>query len=99
MTRVCELTGKRPAVANNVSHSNRKTKRRQLPNLQKRSFFSRVLEKSFTLRVSTNVLRTIDKLEGFDKFMLSRKDRHAQLFSDDAKKIRREIRKAAAEAK
>lgn len=62
MSKVCELTGKRPIVGNNVSHSNRKTKRRFLPNLIKKQFYIPELDKTVTLKVSTKALRTIDKL-------------------------------------
>ncbi|GAA5222186.1 50S ribosomal protein L28 [Membranihabitans marinus] len=62
MSKVCELTGKRPIVGNNVSHSNRKTKRRFLPNLIKKKFYIPELDKTVTLKVSTKALRTIDKL-------------------------------------
>ena len=47
MARVCKITGKRPLVGNNVSKSNRKTKRRQLPNLQSKRIFVPELGKTF----------------------------------------------------
>lgn len=62
MSKVCQLTGKRPIVGNNVSHSNRKTKRRFLPNLQKKSFFVPETGNWVTIKVSTSAMRTIDKL-------------------------------------
>ena len=62
MSRVCQLTGKRPIAGNNVSHSNRKTKRRFLPNLQKKRFFIPELDRWVTLKVSSHALRTINKL-------------------------------------
>lgn len=62
MSKVCELTGKRPIAGNNVSHSKRKTKRRFLPNLQKKRFFIPELDKWVTLKVSTSALRNINKL-------------------------------------
>ena len=61
MSRVCEITGKKVMVGNNVSHSNRKTKRKFLPNLFKKKFYLAAEDKWITLRVSANVLRTIDK--------------------------------------
>ncbi len=61
MSRVCELTGKRPITGNNVSHSNRRTKRRFLPNLHKKRFFIPELDKWVTLKVSSTALRSIDK--------------------------------------
>jgi large subunit ribosomal protein L28 len=61
MSKICQLTGKRPIVGNNVSHSNRKTKRRFLPNLQKKRFFMPETGEWITLRVSTQAIRTINK--------------------------------------
>ena len=61
MARVCEVTGKRPIVGNNVSHANNKTKRRFLPNLQRRRFWVESENRWISLRLTTNALRTIDK--------------------------------------
>ena len=61
MARVCQLTGKRPQVGNNVSHSNNKTKRRFLPNLQKKRFYIPEEDKWVTLKVSASAIRTINK--------------------------------------
>jgi large subunit ribosomal protein L28 len=62
MSKVCELTGKRPVSGNNVSHSNRKTKRRFMPNLQRKKFFVPEWGEWIELRVCTQALRSIDKL-------------------------------------
>lgn len=62
MARVCQITGKSPMSGNNVSHANNKTKRRFLPNLQSRRFWVESENRWVRLRVSTNALRTIDKL-------------------------------------
>ncbi len=62
MSRVCDLTGKRPITGNNVSHSNHRTKRRFLPNLQKKKFYVPETGKWVTLKVSTSAMRTINKL-------------------------------------
>ena len=61
MARVCQVTGKRPQVGNNVSHANNKTKRRFLPNLQKKRFFIPEENKWITLNVSTKAIKTISK--------------------------------------
>lgn len=61
MSRVCEITGKKVIVGNNVSHSNRKTKRKFYPNLFKKKFFLESENKWVTVKVSANGLRTIDK--------------------------------------
>jgi large subunit ribosomal protein L28 len=60
MARECQLTGKKPLTGNKVSHSNMKTKRRFLPNLQKKSFFIPETGKSVQLSVSTSAFRNID---------------------------------------
>ena len=62
MSRVCQLTGKRPITGNNVSHSNRKTKRVFAPNLHKKRFFIPETGKWITLKISSTALRTINKL-------------------------------------
>ncbi|MEZ4949918.1 MAG: 50S ribosomal protein L28 [Saprospiraceae bacterium] len=62
MSRVCQLTGKRPITGNSVSHSNRKTKRRFIPNLQKKKFFIPETGEWITLKISAKAIRTINKL-------------------------------------
>ncbi len=62
MSKVCQLTGKRPITGNNVSHSNRKTKRRFLPNIHKKRFFIPELNKWVTIKVSAKALKNINKL-------------------------------------
>src|SRR5215212_7870274 len=62
MARVCQVTGKRPMVGNNVSHANNKTKRRFLPNLQYRRFWVEGENRWVRLRVSNAALRLIDKV-------------------------------------
>jgi large subunit ribosomal protein L28 len=61
MARRCPLTGKRPNVANKVSHSNIKTKKRQLPNLQRKRLWLEDEQRFVTLRLSTRALRTLNK--------------------------------------
>ncbi len=61
MARVCQVTGKVPMGGNKVSHSNIKTKRRFLPNLQKKRFYLAEEDKWITLKLSTNAMRTINK--------------------------------------
>ena len=62
MSRVCKITGKKPLVGNNVSHSNVKTKMRQLPNLRKKRFFDESTGLWITLKVSASAIRNINKL-------------------------------------
>lgn len=62
MSKVCQLTGKRPITGNHVSHSNRKTKRRFLPNIQKKRYFIPETGEWVTLKVSAKAMRNINKL-------------------------------------
>ena len=61
MARVCEITGKKPMSGHNVSHANNKTKRRFLPNLQRRRFWVESESRWISLRLTNAALRTIDK--------------------------------------
>ncbi|MBT3301899.1 MAG: 50S ribosomal protein L28 [Bacteroidetes bacterium] len=61
MSRVCQLTGKKVLVGNNVSHSNKRTKRKFYPNLQVKKFYIPELDEYITLKISTSALRTINK--------------------------------------
>ena len=62
MARVCQVTGKTPIGGHKVSHSNIKTKRRFLPNLQKKRFYLAEEDKWITLKLTTDAMRTINKL-------------------------------------
>ncbi len=61
MARVCQVTGKKPLTGNSVSHSNIKTKRRFLPNLQTKRFFFTEENRWITLKLTTEGIRTINK--------------------------------------
>ncbi|RPI17087.1 MAG: 50S ribosomal protein L28 [Ignavibacteriae bacterium] len=61
MSKVCQLTGKRPLTGNNVSHANNRTKRRQLPNLQSKRIWIPEENRFVTLKISTRALRTLKK--------------------------------------
>lgn len=65
MSRVCQVTGKRPIVGNHVSHANNKTKRRYLPNLQYRRLWVESENRYVKLRLTNAGLRLIDK-KGID---------------------------------
>ena len=66
MSKVCQLTGKRPISGNNVSHSNRRTKRRFVPNLQKKKYYIPEINKWVTLKISARAMRNINKLGLFE---------------------------------
>lgn len=61
MSKVCEITGTRPLSGNNVSHANNKTKRKQLPNLQKKRIWLEEEKKWVTVKLTTKALKTLDK--------------------------------------
>jgi len=68
MSKVCQVTGKRPITGNNVSHANNKTKRRFLPNLHDHRFWVESEKRWVSLRVSSAGMRTIDK-KGIDSVL------------------------------
>lgn len=95
MSRKCELTGKAPLTGHKVSHSNRKTKRRFLPNLVNVTMLSDALKRSVKLRVSTNALKSVDHRGGLDAFLAKAKD---DTLSKKALGLKRELAKKLAEA-
>ena len=95
MSRRCELTGKGPLVGHKVSHSNRKTKRRFLPNLLNVTLMSDSLGRSVRLRISANALKTVDHRGGLDAFLLAAKDGE---LSPRALEIKRQVAKKRAAA-
>jgi len=61
MSRICQVSGKRPGTGNNVSHANNKNKRKFYPNIQTKKFYIPEEDKWVTLKVSTSTMRTINK--------------------------------------
>ncbi|MCZ8259315.1 MAG: 50S ribosomal protein L28 [Beijerinckiaceae bacterium] len=90
MSRVCELTGKGVQVGHKVSHSNRKTKRRFLPNLVNVTLQSDALNRSVRLRISANGLRSVEHRGGLDSFLMKAADVE---LSSTALDLKREISK------
>jgi large subunit ribosomal protein L28 len=74
MSRRCELTGKMALTGHKVSHSNRKAKRRFLPNLCNVTLISDTLGRSVRLRITANALKSVDHRGGLDAFLLKAKD-------------------------
>jgi large subunit ribosomal protein L28 len=68
MSRVCQVTAKRPITGHNVSHANNKTKRRFLPNLHYQRFWVESENRWVRLRVSSKGIRIIDK-QGIDQVL------------------------------
>ena len=73
MAKRCQITGKTVLVGNNVSHANNRTKRRFLPNLQKKRIWVAEVQRWVTMKISTSALRTLDK-KGYTAMM---RDLHA----------------------
>jgi large subunit ribosomal protein L28 len=92
MARRCPITGKGALVGNNVSHSNRKTKRRFLPNLQTISMLSDSIG-AVRMRLSTNAIRTIEFKGGIDAFLNATPDRK---LTPEIRRLKRRIAGAAA---
>ena len=69
MSRICQITGKRPVTGNNVSHAHNKTRRRFCPNLQHQKFWVESENRWIRLRISTKGLRIIDK-KGIDAVLV-----------------------------
>jgi large subunit ribosomal protein L28 len=74
MSRVCQVTGKRPTVGHNVSHANNKTRRRFMPNLHTHRFWVASERRWVKLRVSSKGLRMIDK-QGIDAVLADMRQR------------------------
>ena len=96
MSRRCELTGKAVQSGNKVSHSNRKTRTRFLPNLIQVTLISDALGRSVRLRVAAAAVRSVEHRGGLDNFLVKASD--ADL-SSGAVALKREIVKKRAEAK
>lgn len=95
MSRRCELTGKGVLTGNNVSHSNIKSRRRWLPNLNQVTLMSDALGRSFRFRISAHALRTVDHRGGLDAFLIKARDEE---LSPKALKVKRDLEKAVAAA-
>ncbi|HEY8578381.1 MAG TPA: 50S ribosomal protein L28 [Beijerinckiaceae bacterium] len=96
MSRRCELTGKAVQTGNLVSHSNRKTRTRFLPNLCNVTLISDTLQRSVRLRVAAAALRSVEHRGGLDAFLMKAREEN---LSQTAKTLRREIAKKRAAEK
>ena len=94
MSRRCELTGKAVQSGNKVSHSNRKTRKRFLPNLVQVTLISDTLERAVRFRVTAAALRSVEHRGGLDDFLIKAKESE---LSDDAVALKREIAKKRGE--
>ena len=90
MSRTCEISGKKVMSGNNVSHAKNKTKRKFLPNLQNVKFFSKSLDRFFSLKVSVRALRSVEKNGGLDDYLSKTNNR---VLAPQAVEIKKTIQK------
>lgn len=95
MARRCALTGKGVLTGNNVSHSNIKSRRRYLPNIQVATLLSETLGESVRLKLAASAIRTVEHRGGLDAFLMSTK---ASELPTDLRRLKRRIEKAKASA-
>ena len=93
MSRICEITMKKPMSGHNVSHSEIKTKRRFLPNLQAVSFLSEILGFKVKMSVSSRGIKTVEANGGIDAYLLNTPN---SKLSDEAKSLKTRILKCQA---
>lgn len=91
MSNRCNLTNKGVMSGNTVSHSNRKAKRRFMPNMQQVTLHSDALGQNIRMRITASTLRTIDHNGGLDNYLMTT---HSKSLSEDARTLKRRIMKA-----
>lgn len=91
MAKKCALTGVGPMSGNNVSHSNRKTRRRFLPNMQVITYASEALSRNVTLRLTAASIRTVEHNGGLDTYLASTAD---SKLTEEGRKLKRAVKKA-----
>ena len=92
MSKVCEISGKKPMTGNNVSHANNKNRRKFLPNLHQVTLRSNLLDEKVYLRVSSKALRSVEHRGGLDEFLMKES---IENLSSKAQSIKKRIQKAA----
>ena len=90
MSKVCEISGKKPMSGNNVSHANNRTKRRFIPNLQNVKLYSGTLQKYINLNITVRTMKTVEKNGGLDSYLIKTSNRN---LADTALKIKKLILK------
>ena len=90
MSKVCEISGKKPMSGNNVSHANNRTKRRFIPNLQNVKLYSGTLKKYINLNITVRTMKTVEKNGGLDSYLIKTSNRN---LADTAIKIKKQILK------
>ncbi len=95
MARRCALTGKGVLTGNNVSHSNIKSRRRYLPNIQVTTLLSETLGETVRVKVAASTIRTVEHRGGLDAYLMSAK---ASELPAELRRLKRRVEKAKAEA-
>ena len=90
MSKICEISGKKPMTGNNVSHANNRTKRRFIPNLQNVKLYSGTLQKYINLNITIRTMRTVEKNGGLDSYLIKTSNKN---LADTAIKIKKQILK------
>ena len=90
MSKVCEISGKKPMSGNNVSHANNRTKRRFIPNLQNVKLYSEILQKYINLNITIRTMKTVEKNGGLDSYLIKTSDKK---LAGTAIKIKKQILK------
>ena len=90
MSKVCEISGKKPMSGNNVSHANNRTKRRFIPNLQNVKFYSGILQKHINLNITIRTMKTVEKNGGLDSYLIKTSNKN---LAETAIKIKKQILK------
>ena len=90
MSKICEISGRKPMTGNNVSHANNRTKRRFIPNLQNVKLYSSTLQKYINLNITVRTMKTVEKNGGLDTYLIKTSDRN---LADTAIKIKKQILK------
>ena len=90
MSKVCEISGKKPISGNNVSHANNRTKRRFIPNLQNVKLYSGTLQKYINLNITVRTMKTVEKNGGLDSYLIKTRDKNLAI---TAIKIKKQILK------
>ena len=90
MSKVCEISGKKPMTGNNVSHANNRTKRRFMPNLQNVKLYSGTLQKYINLNITIRTMKTVEKNGGLDTYLIKTSNKN---LAETAIKIKKQILK------
>ena len=90
MSKICEISGKKPMTGNNASHANNRTKRRYIPNLQNVKLYSGTLQKYINLNITIRTMKTVEKNGGLDSYLIKTSNKN---LADTAIKIKKQILK------